>query len=64
MSLPSEHFYFRVPIAWDSNLLVNIQSALDVAGYFVELHDIYPRCNEVGDCYLAIVNYYVKFGGG
>ena len=60
MSLPVEHFYLKVPITWDSNLLVHIQSLLDIAGYFVEIHDINPRCNEAGDCYLAIVNYYVK----
>ncbi|HHZ97346.1 MAG TPA: hypothetical protein EYN67_17780 [Flavobacteriales bacterium] len=60
MSIPVEHFYFKTLITWDSNLLVRIQSLLDIAGYFVELHDIHPVCNEAGDCYLAIVHYYVK----
>ena len=60
MNLPVEHFYFKCPIVWDDNLLVSIQASLDINGYFVELHDIHPVCNEVGDCYLAIVNYYVK----
>ncbi|QDP52109.1 MAG: hypothetical protein Unbinned706contig1000_53 [Prokaryotic dsDNA virus sp.] len=60
MDLPSNHFYFKYPIAWDSNLLLSIQKALDIEGYFVELHDIEPKCNEAGDCYLAIIDYYVK----